>query len=100
VQTTFNANNNDFSATARALANNTSVEVSAGFVANWIKQMEVRKALQRLGAKYEFLKPEKTDQVSDLQKKSFAKGLESTSIGRLPLNRTSFVIFCTLTVDR
>jgi hypothetical protein len=51
VQTTFNANNNDFSATAQGLANNTGVEVSAGFVASWIKQMAVKKALQRSGAK-------------------------------------------------
>jgi hypothetical protein len=51
VQTTFNANNNDFLATARGLANNTSVEVSAGFVASSIKQMVVKKTLQRSCAK-------------------------------------------------
>jgi hypothetical protein len=54
VQTTFNANNNNFLATARALANNTGVEVNAGFVASWIKQMAVKKALQWSGIKIGF----------------------------------------------
>jgi len=42
MQTTFNANNNNFSATARALTNNTGVEVSAGFVASRIKRMAAK----------------------------------------------------------
>ena len=51
MQTTFNANNNNFSATARALANNTGVEVSAGFVASQIKRMVAKEALQKSGVK-------------------------------------------------
>ena len=51
VQTTFNANNNNFSATALALTNNTGVEVSAGFVARRIKWMAAKKPLQRSGVK-------------------------------------------------
>jgi DNA invertase Pin-like site-specific DNA recombinase len=45
------ANNNNFSATARALTGNTGVEVSAGFVASRIKQMAAKEALQRSGVK-------------------------------------------------
>ena len=51
MQTTFNANNNNFSATARALTNNTGVEVSAGFVASRIKRMADKEALQTSGVK-------------------------------------------------
>jgi DNA invertase Pin-like site-specific DNA recombinase len=51
VQTTFDANNNNFSATARALTNNTGVEVSAGFVASRIKRMAAKEALQNSGIK-------------------------------------------------
>jgi len=51
VQTTFNANNNNFSATARALTNNTGAEVSAGFVASRIKRMADKEALQTSGVK-------------------------------------------------
>ena len=51
MQTTFNANNNNFSATARALTNNTGVEVSAGFVASRIKRMAAKEALQKSGVK-------------------------------------------------
>jgi DNA invertase Pin-like site-specific DNA recombinase len=51
VQTTFNANNNNFSATARALTNDTGVEVSAGFVASRIKRMAVKESLQKSGVK-------------------------------------------------
>ena len=51
VQTTFNTNNNNFSATARALTNNTGVEVSAGFVASRIKRMADKEALQTSGVK-------------------------------------------------
>ena len=51
VQTTFDANNNNFSATARALTNNTGVEVSAGFVASRIKRMAAKEALQKSGVK-------------------------------------------------
>jgi len=42
VQTTFNANNNNFSAAARALTNDTGLKVSAGFVASRIKRMEAK----------------------------------------------------------
>jgi hypothetical protein len=38
----FNANNNNFSATALALTNNTGVEVSAGFIASRIKRMAIK----------------------------------------------------------
>ena len=51
VQTTFNANNNNFSATAWALTNNTGVEVSAGFVASRIKRIAAKEALQKSGVK-------------------------------------------------
>ena len=51
VQTTFNANKNNFSATARALTNNTGVEVSAGFVASRIKRIAAKEALQKSGVK-------------------------------------------------
>jgi len=51
VQTTFNANNNNFSATARALTNNTGVEVSTDFVGSRIKRMAVKEALQKSGVK-------------------------------------------------
>ena len=51
MQTTFNANNNNFPANARALSNNTGVEVSAGFVATRIKRMVAKEALQRSGVK-------------------------------------------------
>ena len=51
VRTTFNAHNNNFSATAWALTNNTGVEVSAGFVARRIKWMVAKKPLQRSGVK-------------------------------------------------
>ena len=51
MQTTFNVNNNNFSAAARALTNNTAVEVSAGFVASRIKRMAAKEALQKSGVK-------------------------------------------------
>ena len=51
MQTTFNANNNNFPANARALSNNTGVEVSAGFVASRIKRMAAKETLQRSGVK-------------------------------------------------
>jgi hypothetical protein len=51
VQLTFNANNNNFSATARALTNDTGVEVSAGFVASRIKRMAAKEGLQNSGVK-------------------------------------------------
>ena len=43
--------NNNFSATARALTNDTGVEVSAGFVASRIKRMAAKEALQKSGVK-------------------------------------------------
>ena len=54
VQTTFNANNNNFSATPRALTNNIGVEVSAGFAASRIKLMAAKEPLQRSGVKIGF----------------------------------------------
>ena len=51
MQLTFNASNNNFSATARALTNDTGVEVSAGFVASRINQMAAKEALQMSGVK-------------------------------------------------
>ena len=51
MQTTFNANNNNFPANARALSNNTGVEVSAGFVASRIKRMAAKEDLQKSGVK-------------------------------------------------
>jgi hypothetical protein len=53
VQTTFDANNNNFSATARALTNDTGEEVVAGFVASRIKRMAAKEALQKSGLKIE-----------------------------------------------
>jgi hypothetical protein len=44
VQTTFDANSNNFSATARALTNDTGIEVSAGFVASRIKRMAAKES--------------------------------------------------------
>jgi len=51
VQLTFNASNNNFSAIARALTDDTGVEVSAGFVACRMNQMVAKEALQRSGVK-------------------------------------------------
>ena len=51
MQLTFNASNNNFSAIVRALTDDTGVEVSAGFVATWIKRMVAKEALQRSGVK-------------------------------------------------
>jgi hypothetical protein len=51
VQLTFNASNNNFSAIARALTDDTGVEVSAGFVACRINQMAAKETLQMSGVK-------------------------------------------------
>ncbi len=51
MQLTFNASNNNFSAIARALTDDTGVEVSAGFVACRINQMAAKETLQMSGVK-------------------------------------------------
>ena len=77
MQLTFNASNNNFSAIARALTDDTGVEVSAGFVATRIKRMVAKEALQRSGVKIAVSDTWKAGSGGSLQKKSFATGLQT-----------------------